>query len=213
MQIEIFSDVVCPWCYLGKRHFERALADFEHGDEIEVVYRSFQLDPSAPAGDGELTVDMLARKYGMSPEQAEQTQRQMEQRAAADGLTYHLDGQRTGNTRDAHRLLHLAREQGRQDALVERLFAAHFTERRSVFGRDGLLDLAAESGLDRAEAAAVLDGDRYGADVDDDIAAAQALGVNGVPFFVLDRRYGVSGAQPIEVMAQALQRAWAPASD
>jgi predicted DsbA family dithiol-disulfide isomerase len=208
MQVEIFSDVVCPWCYLGKRRFERALAGFEHADRVEVVYRSFQLDPSAPPGEGEPTVGMLARKYGMSPEQAEQTQRQMEQRAAADGLDYRLAGQLTGNTRDAHRLLHLARERGRQAELVERLFAAHFTQQRSVFGRAALLDLAAEAGLDRDEAAAVLDGDRYGEDVDHDVADAQALGVNGVPFFVLDRRFGVSGAQPVEVMADALNRAW-----
>ena len=139
MQVEIFSDVVCPWCYLGKRRFERALAGFEHGDEVTVVHRSFQLDPSAPTGPGTPTLDMLSSKYGMSIERAEQLQREMEQRAAGDGLEYHLDGQLTGNTYDAHRLLQLARDRGRQDELAEALFAAYFTESRSVFDHDALV--------------------------------------------------------------------------
>ena len=207
MQVEIFSDIVCPWCYLGKRRFEQALAQFAHRDEVSVVHRSFQLDPTAPADAG-LTVDMLSRKYGMSPDQAEQAQRQMEQRAAGDGLSYDLAGQRSGNTRDAHRLLQFALEQGRQDELVERLFAAYFTERRSVFDRESLLELAAEAGLDRAAAATVLDSDGFAAEVDHDLAEARELGITGVPFFVLDRRYGVSGAQPLDVLTTALERAW-----
>lgn len=208
MQVEIFSDVVCPWCYLGKRRFERALAGFEHGDEVTVVHRSFQLDPSAPDGPGEPTVDMLSSKYGMTVAQAEQMQRQMEQRAAADGLEYHLDGQLSGNTHRAHRLLHLARERGRQDELLERLFAAYFTERRTVFDDDALADLCVEAGLDRAEAARVLATDAYAADVERDLSDARALGITGVPFFVIDRRYGVSGAQPVEVLGNALRQAW-----
>ena len=208
MQVEIFSDVVCPWCYLGKRRFERALADFDHGDDVTVVHRSFQLDPSAPDGPGEPTVEMLSGKYGMSVAEAEQMQRQMEQRAAADGLEYHLDGQLSGNTLRAHRLLHLARERGRQDALLERLYAAHFTERRSVFDRESLLALAAEAGLDPQMATTVLDSDAFATDVDHDLAEARALGITGVPFFVLDGRYGVSGAQPVELLATALERAW-----
>jgi predicted DsbA family dithiol-disulfide isomerase len=207
MQVEIFSDVVCPWCYLGKRRFERALAEFEHGDEVTVVHRSFQLDPSAPDGPGEPTVEMLSSKYGMTVEQAEQMQRQMEQRAAADGLEYHLDGQLSGNTYRAHRLLQLARERGRQDELTERLFAAHFTERRSVFDDRELVDLCAEAGLDRAEAERVLAGNDYAAEVEHDLADARALGITGVPFFVIDRRFGVSGAQPAEVLANALRQA------
>jgi predicted DsbA family dithiol-disulfide isomerase len=207
MQVEIFSDVVCPWCYLGKRRFEQALAQFEHRDEVTVVHRSFQLDPSAPADAGP-TVQMLSRKYGMSVEQAEQAQRQMEQRAAGDGLRYDLAGQRSGNTRDAHRLLQFAREQGRQDELAERLFAAYFTERRSVFDRESLLALAAEAGLDPQMATTVLDSDAFATDVDHDLAEARALGITGVPFFVLDGRYGVSGAQPVELLATALERAW-----
>jgi len=207
MQVEIFSDVVCPWCYLGKRRFEHALADFDHGGDVTVVHRSFQLDPSAPDGPGGPTVEMLSSKYGMSVAQAEQTQRQMEQRAATDGLEYHLDGQLTGNTLRAHRLLQLARERGRQDELLERLFAAHFTQRRSVFDDDSLAELSADAGLDRAEAERVLSGDEYAADVERDLADARALGITGVPFFVIDRRYGVSGAQPVQVLANALRQA------
>jgi predicted DsbA family dithiol-disulfide isomerase len=207
MLVEIFSDVVCPWCYLGKRRFERALAGFEQRDDVTVVHRSFQLDPSTPDGPGVPTVEMLSGKYGMTVEQAEQMQRQMEQRAAADGLEYHLDGQLSGNTFRAHRLLHLARERGRQDELLERLFAAYFTERRSVFDDDALAGLSAEAGLDRAEAERVLATDEYASDVEQDLADARAFGITGVPFFVIDRRFGVSGAQPAEVLSSALQQA------
>lgn len=213
MQVEIFSDVVCPWCYLGKRRFERALAAFEHRDEVSVVYRSYQLDPSAPDGPGAPTVQMLSSKYGMSVGEAEQAQRQMEQRAAADGLEYHLDGQLSGNTLRAHRLLHLARERGRQDELLERLFAAHFTERRSVFDDDSLIELGAQAGLEHGEAEQVVRGDAYTADVEQDLAEARAFGITGVPFFVIDRRFGVSGAQSAEVLANALGQAWHDADE
>ena len=209
MQVEIFSDVVCPWCYLGKRRFDRALAGFEHGDEVTVVHRSFQLDPSAPAGPGTPTIDMLSSKYGMSIERAEQLQREMEQRAAADGLEYHLDGQLTGNTYDAHRLLQLARDRGRQDELAEALFAAYFTQHRSVFDHDSLVEIAEQAGLDGEETRRVLDSDAYAAEVERDLSDARTIGVTGVPFFVLGGRYGVSGAQPVEVLTRALEQAWA----
>ena len=213
MQVEIFSDVVCPWCYLGKRRFERALAGFEHGNEVTVVHRSFQLDPSAPTGPGTPTVDVLSGKYGMSIERAEQLQREMEQRAAGDGLEYHLDGQLTGNTYDAHRLLQLARDRGRQDELAEALFAAYFTESRSVFDHDALVEIAERAGLDADEARRVLDSDAYAAEVERDLSDARAIGVTGVPFFVLGGRYGVSGAQPVEVLTRALEQAWAATED
>jgi predicted DsbA family dithiol-disulfide isomerase len=212
MQVEIWSDVVCPWCYLGKRRFENALVGFEHRDDVSVVYRSFQLDPSAPTDRTTVTVQMLSSKYGMTLAQAEQAQREMEQRAAADGLEYHLDGLHSGNTFDAHRLLHFARARGRQDELAERLFRAYFTERRSVFDPAALTDLVADAGLDADEVARVLAGTDYTEDVERDIAEAHELGVNGVPFFVIDRRYGVSGAQPAPVLAQALEQAWAETS-
>jgi predicted DsbA family dithiol-disulfide isomerase len=127
VQVEIWSDVVCPWCYLGKRRFERALADFPHRDDVEVVYRSFELDPTAPRGVTLPVVEVLADRYGMSVERAEALQTEMAERAAGDGLEFNLDGLRSGNTRDAHRLLHLAKEAGRQEALVERLHRAYFT--------------------------------------------------------------------------------------
>jgi predicted DsbA family dithiol-disulfide isomerase len=208
MQVEIWSDVVCPWCYLGKRRFERALDSFEHRDEVEVVYRSFELDPTAPAGVTSPTVEHLADKYGLSAAQAVDAQRQMEARAAADGLTFRMSDLRSGNTRDAHRLIHYATEQGRQAELVERLHRAYFTEQRSIFDHDSLLAVAAEAGLNTAESAAVLTSDRYLDAVERDEADARSLGATGVPFFVLDRRFGVSGAQPTEVLLAALGQAW-----
>ncbi len=213
MQVEIWSDVVCPWCYLGKRHFERALADFPHRDAVEVTYRSFELDPSAPTGQSTATVEMLASKYGMTLEQARDAQQQMEQRAAAYGLTFRMADLRSGNTRDAHRLLHLAKARGKQAELAERLHRGYFTEQASVFDHASLADLAAGAGLDRAEVLGVLSGDDYARDVDADEQTAMSLGVSGVPFFVIDRRYGISGAQPPEVMAQVLDRAWAGADE
>jgi predicted DsbA family dithiol-disulfide isomerase len=213
MRVEIWSDVVCPWCYLGKRRFERALAGFEHRDEVEVVYRSFELDPTMPRGASEDTVEMLARKYGMTLAQAQDAQRQMEQRAAADGLEFRMAGLRSGNTRDAHRLVHLAHEAGWQAELVERLHRAYFTEQASVFDPASLAGLAAEVGLERDRAEQVLAGDEYDDAVEQDEQTARELGATGVPFFVVDRRYGVSGAQPADVLTQVLERAWAePAS-
>jgi predicted DsbA family dithiol-disulfide isomerase len=211
MQVEIWSDVVCPWCYLGKKRFEQALAGFEHRDDVQVIYRSFELDPASPRGVTSPTIERLASKYGMSPEQASQAQRQMEERAAGDGLTFRMEGLRSGNTRDAHRLIQLARERGRQDALVERLHRAYFTEQDSIFDHEALTRLAVEAGLDRDEAAAVLAGDSYGDHVDTDEAMAQALGATGVPLFVIDRKYGISGAQPAETITQVLEQAWSEA--
>jgi predicted DsbA family dithiol-disulfide isomerase len=211
MQVEIWSDIVCPWCYLGKRNFEQALEQFGHRDEVDVVYRSFELDPTAPADATTPTAELLASKYGMTPDQARAAQQQMEQRAAQAGLTFRMGDLRSGNTRDAHRLLQLAREHGRQPELVERLHRAYFTEQDSVFDRAALTRLAVDVGLDPAEVVAVLDSDQFGADVTADEQTAQALGATGVPFFVIDRRYGISGAQPPELIGQALSQAWAAA--
>jgi predicted DsbA family dithiol-disulfide isomerase len=209
VQVEIWSDVVCPWCYLGKRRFERALESFGHRDEVTVVYRSFELDPSAVPGVSTPTVELLASKYGMSVAQATAAQRQMEQRAAQDGLDFRMDGLRSGNTRDAHRLLQLAKAHHRQAELAERLHRAYFSEQASIFDHSSLADLAAEAGLDRGQVLTMLAGGDYGDAVEADEAMARSLGVNGVPFFVIDRRYAVSGAQPAGLIAQALERAWA----
>jgi predicted DsbA family dithiol-disulfide isomerase len=211
MEVEIWADVVCPWCYLGKRHFEQALDRFDHADKVQVVYRSFELDPAAPQGLTTPTVEMLAQKYGMSAERARQAQRQMEERATADGLTFRMEGLRTGNTRDAHRLLHLAKASDRQGELMERLQRAYFTEQDSIFDYDALTRLAIDAGLDPDEVADVLASDRYSDHVDTDEAMARSLGATGVPLFVIDRRYGISGAQPAEVITGVLERAWSEA--
>jgi len=211
MEVEIWADVVCPWCYLGKRRFEQALASFEHRDKVQVTYRSFELDPTAPPGVTSPTVELLAEKYAMTAVQAEQAQRQMEQRAAADGLTFRMSGLRSGSTRDAHRLLQLAKATGRQEQLMERLQRAYFTEQDSIFDHESLTRLAVEAGLDRDGVAEVLTGDQYADHVDTDEAMARAIGATGVPLFVIDRRYGISGAQPAEVITDVLERAWAEA--
>jgi predicted DsbA family dithiol-disulfide isomerase len=212
MEVEIWADIVCPWCYLGKRHFERALDGFDHRDKVQVVYRSFELDPAAPRGVTTPTVEMLAEKYRMSPDQARQAQREMEERASAAGLTFRMDGLRSGNTRDAHRLLHLAKASDRQGELMERLQRAYFTEQDLIFDHDTLARLAVEAGLDPGEVAEVLASDRYSDHVDTDEAMARSLGATGVPLFVIDRRYGISGAQPAETIVGVLERAWSEAS-
>lgn len=209
MRVEIWSDVVCPWCYLGKKRFERALDSFAHAGEVEVTYRSFELDPSAPKDVTTPTERKLASKYGMTSEQARDAQRQMEQRAAEDGLTFRMSDLRSGNTRDAHRLLHLAKDRDRQADLVEKLHRGYFTEQMSIFDHAVLTKLAVDAGLDRNEAADVLASDDYGPAVDTDEAMAAALGVTGVPFFVIDRRYAFSGAQPAEAISQLLDEVWA----
>jgi predicted DsbA family dithiol-disulfide isomerase len=211
VQVEIWSDVVCPWCAIGKRRFEAALARFEHRADVEVRYRSFELDPTTPREYAGNATQRLADKYGVSLDQARAMEQRVVDAAAADGLDFRFDLARPGNTVDAHRLLHLAADRGRQAELKERLLLAYFTEGRPVGDRDTLAGLAAEAGLDPAEARGVLDSDAYLADVRDDQVTARALGITGVPFFVLDRAYGVSGAQPVEVLLDALRQAWSAA--
>jgi predicted DsbA family dithiol-disulfide isomerase len=208
MRIDVWSDLVCPWCYIGKRRLERALAELPHAQPVEIVHRSFQLNPSAPMGTTSSRRDYLRAKYGWSATQAARIDSEMEQRAAADGLEYHLtaDGV-TGNTFDAHRLVHLAGDRGRQDETVERLFRAYFTEQRSLFDKASLETLAADAGLDADEADRTLTGSNYADAVTADLREAHALGVSGVPFFVFDRRLGLSGAQPIDVFVDALRQA------
>ena len=209
MQVEVWSDVVCPWCYIGKRKLETALSRFAHADQVEVVWRSFQLDPSIPEGHTEPTLPALAAKYGRSVEEMAQMQRRVEEVAAGEGLEYHLAEGTSGNTLLAHQLLHLAADRGRGGEMEERLLHAHFTEQRSVFDVDALVALAVEVGLDADEARAALTDERYLAAVHEDIATARGLGATGVPFFVVDRTYGAAGAQPAEQLLQLLERAWA----
>jgi predicted DsbA family dithiol-disulfide isomerase len=208
MQVEIWSDVVCPWCYLGKRRFEAALAAFEQRDEIDVVWRSFELDPGALRQRELPAIEHLARKYGMSVEQARASQQQLTDLATAEGLEYHLDRTAGGNSFDAHRLLHLAARSGLQDPLKERLLRAYFTEGEAIGQPEVLQRLAVEAGLDAGEVAHVLESERFGDEVRADERRAQLLGVNGVPFFAIDERYGISGAQSSELILSALGQAW-----
>ncbi|MCU1350800.1 MAG: 2-hydroxychromene-2-carboxylate isomerase/DsbA-like thioredoxin domain [Acidimicrobiales bacterium] len=209
MQVEIWSDVVCPWCYIGKRRFEQALAQFDHRDEVEVVWRAFELDPSAPAVREGDYATRLAEKYGSSPAQAQAMIDRMADAAAGDGLDFRFDIARPGNTFDAHRLIHLAAEHGLQDALKERLLRATFTEGEPIGDRGALARLATEVGLDAGEVQAVLDGDRYAEEVRVDEQRAGRLGISGVPYFVFDERLGVSGAQSPDVLLDVLEQAWA----
>jgi predicted DsbA family dithiol-disulfide isomerase len=209
MKVEIWSDVVCPWCYIGKRRFESALASFGHRADVELIWRSFELDPSAPAVRPESTAEHLAAKYGMSREQAAANQDRLVKLGVEDGLEYRFDISRSGNTFNAHRLLHLALERGLQDAAKERLMRAYFTEGEPIGDPATLVRLLAEVGVPEADAQAVLDSDQYADAVRADEAEARDLGISGVPFFVIDRRYGVSGAQPAAVLLQALDQAWA----
>ena len=208
MNVEIWSDVVCPWCYVGKRQFEEALGRFAHADEVTVAWRSFELDPSSPREVGMSMDRILERKYGMSAEQARSANQQMTALAAGVGLEYHLDQVRPGNTFDAHRLIHLAATHSRSDLMKERLLAAYFSEGQSVGDHPTLAKLAVEVGLDPAEVDEMLAGEAFAAEVRDDEARAVALGATGVPFFVIDRTYGVAGAQGPDVLLGALERAW-----
>ncbi|MEU3844003.1 DsbA family oxidoreductase [Streptomyces sp. NPDC028635] len=210
MRVEIWSDIACPWCYVGKARFEKALAAFPHRDEVEVVHRSFELDPGRAKDDIQPVLTMLTKKYGMSEAQAQAGEDNLGAQAAAEGLDYRTRGRDHGSTFDMHRLLHFAKEHGRQDQLLDALYKANFAEERSVFADDGrLVDLAVAAGLDADAARAVLaDPDAYADAVRADEREAAQLGARGVPFFVLDRAYGVSGAQPAEVFTQALTQAW-----
>jgi predicted DsbA family dithiol-disulfide isomerase len=210
MKVEIWSDVVCPWCYVGKRQFEAALAQFEHADAVEVTWRSFELDRTAsrsPAEQGQYA-QRLAKKYGSSLEQAQGMIDNMTAVAASVGLDFRFDLARPGNTFDAHRLLHLALARGLQDPLKERLDRATFSEGLRVSDHDELTALAVEVGLDEAEVREVLAGDRYTTDVLADEERAAELDITGVPFFVVDGRFGISGAQTPDRLLRALDRAW-----
>ena len=211
MKIEIWSDVVCPWCYIGKRRLETALADFEHADEVEVVWRSFELDPSAPTEPTTSVVEHLGVKYGGGRAAGERMQAQVAGIAAEEGLTFRNGGALRGSTRDAHRLLHLALEDGGpavQGRLKEALLSAYFQGAESPTDHAVLTRVALEVGLDADRVAAVLGSQEYADEVRADQQQATAYGATGVPFVVVDRLYGVSGAQPADVFGRTLERAW-----
>src|SRR3954447_13657983 len=226
MDVEIWSDIACPWCYVGKRRFEAALAGFEHRDDVNVRWRSFELDPTAPASREHTGAEHLAEKYGMSVEEAGARQQSLREMAAGDGIDMRFDLTRGGNTFDGHRLLHLAAEHGLQTEMKERLMRAHHTEGELVSDRETLVRLAAEVGVpaaearemlssDRfaaevagpaAEAREMLSSDRFAAEVRDDEETAAASGIHSVPTFVVDRRLAVAGARPPEVLLELLRR-------
>jgi predicted DsbA family dithiol-disulfide isomerase len=209
MHVEIWSDIACPWCYVGKRRFEAALAAFEHRDEVRVTWRSFELDPAAPREREGAGAEHLAAKYGTSVENAVAMQDHMTTVAAGEGLDFRFDIAHGGNMFDGHRIVHLAAAHGAQDAMKERLFRAYLSEGQVVGDPAVLERLALETGLPEAEVRDVLATDRYAAEVRHDERTAGSLGITAVPFFVVDRAFGASGAQPPAALLELLRRAWA----
>ncbi|WP_427016260.1 DsbA family oxidoreductase [Pseudarthrobacter sp. P1] len=212
MKIEIWSDVACPWCYIGKRRFESALNEFAHKDAVEVAWKSFQLDPSIPEHFHGSEVEYLAERKGMDPAQVRSMMGHVADAAAGEGLDYKFDDLVVANSFNAHQLLHLAKAHGKGDAVKEALLSGHFEQGENIGSRDYLVRTGVSAGLDATEINAALDTDKYADDVRADFAEGQSLGVSGVPFFVIDRKYGISGAQPAELFSQALNEAWAEAN-
>jgi len=208
MDVEIWSDIACPWCYVGKRRFESALEAFEHREDVHVRWRSFELDPSAPAEREGDSATSLARKYGKTREEALGMFAAMTETAAGEGLEFRFDRTRGGNTFDAHRLTHLAADHGLQDAVKERLMRAYLTEGELMSDAPTLRRLALEAGLPAAEVDELLEGDSYAEEVRADEATAGSLGISAVPFFVIDRSLGAAGAQDPQVLLALLQRGW-----
>jgi predicted DsbA family dithiol-disulfide isomerase len=208
MDVEIWSDIACPWCYIGKRRFEAALAEFEHRDDVRLTWRSFELDPDAPPErEGDRAV-RLAEKYGMTVDQAHRIEHQMTGTAADEGLDFRFDIARSGTTFDAHRVVHLAGEHGLQDAMKERLLRAYFGEGELMSDRETLVRLAGEVGLAEDEVREMLAGDRFAGEVRDDERTATQFGISAVPTFVVDRSLGVSGAHPPDALLQLLREGW-----
>ncbi|MDJ0354860.1 DsbA family oxidoreductase [Paenarthrobacter sp. PH39-S1] len=211
MKIEIWSDVVCPWCYIGKRRFETALAAFEHKADVEVQWRSYQLDPSLPEHYDGTELDYLSERKGMAPDNVRQMFGHVTEQAAAEGLSYDFDKAVVANSFKAHQLLHLAAAHGKGDDVKEALLSAHFEHGEDIGSRDFLLHTGTAVGLPTGEITQMLETDKYADDVRADFDEASRLGVTGVPFFVIDRKYAISGAQPAELFGQALNEGWAEA--
>ncbi|MEU6343255.1 DsbA family oxidoreductase [Streptomyces sp. NPDC046977] len=208
MRVEIWTDIACPWCYIGDARFARALAAFEHRDEVEVVHRSFELNPDAE-NRGTPIIDAVAARYGRTREQQIAREEHAASEARAEGLGFRIGGRVDGNTFDLHRLLHFAKDRGRQAELRDLAFKVNFADERSVYDSETLIALASDAGLDATETREVLaDPDAYAGAVRSDERLAAELGAGGVPFFVLDRSYGVAGLQPVELYARALEQAW-----
>lgn len=208
MKIDIWSDIMCPFCYIGKRRFENALEKFPHKNEVEVTWHSFQLDPELKTNPGQSINEMLAEKKGWTVDYAKKLNANITEMALQLGLNYDFDNAIPADTFDAHRLTHLAKTKGLQNEMEEKLFSALFVEGKNIGDKETLISLGSDIGLNPQEINQMLESDDYTADVKKDIAEAQAIGVTGVPFFVLDRKYAVSGAQASEAFLQALQQAW-----
>lgn len=208
LTVDIWSDVVCPFCYMGKRRFENALADFPHREQVHVTWHSFQLDPGVRFAPGVTLHRYLADRKGITLESSRRLHERLVAEAAELGLVYDFDAALIANTFDAHRLTHFARERGRQAGIEERLFAAYFTEGKNIEDHATLALAAAVEGLDADEVRAVLATDRYADNVRADIEQAEGMGAEGAPFYVFNRRYGVAGAQPSELFLEVLQKVW-----
>ena len=215
LRVDVWSDVACPWCYVGKRRLEAALHRVPFREHVTLVWRAFELDPSAPRERRQDVphVNLLAAKYRVSVASAQQMIDRLVQTARTDGLEMHFEHIRPGNTFDAHRVLHLARDRGVQDAVKEAFFRGYFTEGRAIGEAEVLVELAAQAGLNAQETRGVLDSAAYAQDVRTDEQEARELGITGVPFFAVAGRFGVSGAQPPEVLVQVLTRAWEEIAD
>jgi predicted DsbA family dithiol-disulfide isomerase len=208
MKVEIWSDIACPWCYIGKRRFEKALAAFPHRDEVAVHWRSYQLDPTLPDHHDGTELDYLVQRKGLSRPQVSQMFDQVTAIAAQEGLRYDFGSVVVANSFAGHELLHLAKARGVGDAVKEALLSAHFEHGEDIGDRAVLVRIGTEAGLDAGEIERDLDAHTWRDAVVADVTAAHQLGIRGVPFFVLDEKYGVSGAQPTELFAQALEQAW-----
>ncbi|MEW9502085.1 DsbA family oxidoreductase [Jeotgalibacillus marinus] len=208
MKVQIWSDYVCPFCYIGKRKFEKALSEFAGRDEVEVVYRSFELDPHAPVDPTKSMYELLAGKYGMTIDRAKEMTNGMVEQAKEVGLDYDFDKMIRTNTRDAHRLTHFASTQGKMAELTERLLQAYFSESQHIGKHETLAKLAAEVGLDHDQVMAVLSSNDFESNVQHDVDEASRIGVTGVPFFVIGEKYAVSGAQPSDVFKEVLDKVW-----
>jgi predicted DsbA family dithiol-disulfide isomerase len=209
MVVEIWSDIVCPWCYIGKREFEKALNQFEHKEDVEVIWKSFELDPYSPKESTLDSYDLVAKKYGFTREKSIAMHQNVVQRASQIGLKYNMEKVKPSNSFDAHRLTHLAISHGVQNELVEHLSAAYFTEGKQISNPDSLVSVGIAAGLDANEITRMLESDSYSDDVREDENEAKTLGISGVPFFVINRKYGISGGQPSEVFLQNLNQIWA----
>lgn len=209
MKVEIWSDIMCPFCYIGKRHFEAALKQFADADKIEIEWHSFQLDPELPKPASDLNVyEYLAQRKGISVAQSKTMHENVVQMAERAGLHYNFDKTVVANSFDAHRLIQFAKTKGLGDAAEECLFKAYFTEGKNMCDTPTLLQLAKGIGLNETETKEVLNSNAFAEEVEKDIEEASQIGVRGVPFFVFDRKYAVSGAQPVDGFVNVLQKSF-----